>query len=392
MPDSRDLDSPGGNNSQKDSLGFNDQTPILSAQQSSMNGDDLRRVFATDTPDDGDKLSKSDRYKQWMKSGLGISMALTSGCAFAVGYMFAALALMTLLPFQTVFIVQGMIGLIMIPPIIYLRIDFLMSTARQRLLLIGNGIGYTVGEAGLYFALSHLPIGNVNAIFMGSLPIITAILSTIFLREPWKLIHAFVAVVNITGIMLISQPTFLFGGEAYESTANETMNVKAFGYLTTIAGATGYAASYITCRALGEGVSMLTIILWDSIIAGIMCSTLTFLTESPKWSMNGRLFGFVVGIAIFDCLGHWTAFRSVQLENAATASLLFNFEVVVSYTLDYFVFGTHIGWFEIGGVLLILFSASVISVVTWKANQNKQFLDDAENAEKNGYIEFKSEN
>ncbi|XP_070553837.1 solute carrier family 35 member G1-like [Ptychodera flava] len=370
-------------NSNDDRYGFNDRTPILSEKRSAVNGDDLRRMIEVEPGE----LTRRERYMQWLRSALGISMALTSGCAFAVGYMFAALALVILTPFQTVFIAQGIIGAIMIPPIVYLRVDVLLGCTRERLLLIANGIGYTIGEAGLYYALANLPIGNVNAIFMGSLPIITAIFSTIFLREPWKLVHGIVAVVNITGILLISQPTFIFGGE--DPDTNRTISIEALGYMSTAAGAAGYAASYITCRALGEHVSMLTIILWDSIIACIICSALTFLVESPVWRISGRIMGFIIGVAIFDCLGHWTAFRSVQLENAATASLLFNFEVVVSYTLDYFVFGTHIGWFEIGGVALIMMSALVISVVTWKDNQSKHLVDFESEKEKDGYTEFK---
>ncbi|XP_077984937.1 solute carrier family 35 member G1-like [Glandiceps talaboti] len=383
-----DPDSPVSHSSEE-RFQYNDRTPILSEKKPVSNGDERGRFFDEKS---SDQLTRRERYKQWMKSALGIVLALTSGCSFAIGYMFAAFALMVLTPFQTVFIVQGIIGLIMIPPIIMFKIDVLLNSHRDRLLLIANGIGYTIGEAGLYFALANLPIGNVNAIFMGSLPIITAILSTIFLREPWRCVHGVVAVINIAGILLISQPTFIFGerdDHSHSLNANHTLSisVEAFGYLSTVGGATGYAMSYITCRALSDDVSMLTIILWDSIVAGVICSTLTFSFENPKWKISGRNYGMIVGIAIFDCIGHWMAFRSVQLENAATASLLFNFEVVVSYTLDYFVFGTHIGWFEIGGVALILLSACVISAVTWKENQAKQH-EVKEND--NGYMEFKS--
>lgn len=175
-----------------------------------------------------------------------IAERLSSGLVYMVGAAFF-FSLMTLfikvagqdLPSQEIVLVRSVVTLIYS----YLAVRWagvsLWGHRRGTLLLRGTfGFGAMIC---FYFALTKLPLADTTAIFFSN-PVLTALFAAFFLDEELGTGEITGALLSFAGILLIAQPSFLFGA------SSGTLNLAYVG--VTVLGAIFAAAGYTVVRNL----------------------------------------------------------------------------------------------------------------------------------------------
>ena len=99
----------------------------------------------------------------------------------------------------------------------YKKLPFIGPKDLRKPLILRGTIGL-VGLLSVHFAVKLIDPSDTLAVFNSSI-VITAIFARIFLKEKLSLAHIFSIVLTVTGIVLISQPTFLFAKKTSNSTA-----------------------------------------------------------------------------------------------------------------------------------------------------------------------------
>jgi len=121
------------------------------------------------------------------------------------------------------------------------------ETARMRLLLFARSSFGFVGIGFAFTAIQLIPIGSATTLVMIS-PLISSILSWIFLNESISKHTLFAMPVTFVGVVLIVQPEFIFGSPG----GDEKMSLT--GILFAIIASVGAGFAYVTIRILGTSM------------------------------------------------------------------------------------------------------------------------------------------
>ncbi|XP_077984841.1 solute carrier family 35 member G1-like [Glandiceps talaboti] len=316
-----------------------------------------------------------------LQSAYGVALGLLSGLSFASCSIFIHLIGHDVAALQINFISVFAIGVLVVPVMLFKRVRIKLDSVKDVLLIIGKGVGYTVGMLGDVVALTLVSPGNVTAITNGLLPVFTAVFACIFIKEMLRPLDGVTIVLNVSGVLMITQPSFLFGDGSdaeYSDDDDDDRKDTLLGNIMAAISAVGFGAAYVVARGLGERVHVLTSLFYDAIIASVISVTVLYAIEEPDWDMEKHIMAKFVGVAVSTAFAQWASYRCLQLQSAAVSALLFNIEVVSAYFLEYFVVhGTPTSW-EIAGAALVLFSSGLVAVVTWWLNLQQRKKEDAE--------------
>ncbi|XP_070552522.1 solute carrier family 35 member G1-like isoform X1 [Ptychodera flava] len=342
--------------------------------------------------DHGSQDSKDtcwDSTKRIMLSGYGVALGLLSGLSFATCSIFIHLIGYDVPALQINFISVFAIGLVVVPPMLFYRVKLKLESVKDFGLIVGKGIGYTLGMVGDVVALTLISTGNVTAITNGLLPVFTAIFACVALREMLRLKDGITIVLNVSGVLMITQPTFIFGDgngddhDGDDDDVEEESRRILLGNIMAVASAVGFAIAYVVARGLEERVHVLTSLFYDAIIASFISLIAMYLFGEVDWDMDSETIGRFVGVAISTAFAQWASYRCLQLQAASTATLLFNVEVVAAYFLEYIIVDRVPTLWEIFGACLVLFSSGFVAVLTWHMNLKERKKQEAE-----GYLEI----
>ena len=160
----------------------------------------------------------------------------------------------------------------------YKKLNLLGPNPKVRKMLSFRGFVGAVGMIFLHFAITLIAPSDTVAVTHSSV-IITAILARIFLKERFSIAHILSLVLTVTGILLISQPSFLFknlmqkhpslsllSNNKYGS-VNASYNLKNFtsiknsrAYENTLINYSLYIGIFLTlCGALTTGIVQITV-------------------------------------------------------------------------------------------------------------------------------------
>ncbi|KAI1286147.1 Solute carrier family 35 member G1 [Halotydeus destructor] len=182
-----------------------------------------------------------------------------------------------------------------------------VSGKSERWPLIASGFfGFVAFSAG-YMCFRYIPFGDGTAI-MFSAPVYVSIFSVVLLTEPFALGQFILLCLTMSGVLLISKPTFIFG--------TETGDVIY-----------GYEARF-TVKLLPE-IHPVEIVVIRSIIQLFVCIIIIVVTQSPvkgegeRWPLFIRSF--------FGFIAYVTSFTAVQLIPFGDAvAIVFSAPVYVS--------------------------------------------------------------
>ncbi|XP_070551009.1 solute carrier family 35 member G2-like [Ptychodera flava] len=315
---------------------------------------------------DGDIENGADSNQKGIFHSLrGVCLALLAGLFAALNNTVTVfLENLHLTPYQLLLLMYAGSLILMTIAILclYGPRALLAETRKERILLVAIGVTYTLSDICQILALEFIPIGNVTAIYRGTMPIITPILARIFLKEPFTKIHLVSTLLCLLGIVFTAQPETVFGDET-EATAENTSD-DWLGYVLSVVCGIGFSITYVTGSALGCNVSVLVVNFYENFIGSMITLVLTFTVGTPIWQLSGAAIGFLFGLVATFCLNFLCRFRSLQLEPPTTVVLLVNIQIVIAYLADYLFFGYTLNLFDILGATSIIVSSLIVAIST----------------------------
>lgn len=204
-------------------------------------------------------------------------------------------------------------------------------------------------------ALRHLPF-TVFYIAIFTAPMLVAILSFFFLKEPlgWK--KFLVIVVGFCGVMIAIRP---FGGDVSDA--------DAIGYTAALASAACFAANAVLTRFLTRQESTDSLVFFNGLVLVVVSSVLALFLDSPPMSLYILLILLIAGV--LNVVGNFLYTLGVKHAPAATIAP-FHYTQIISGALIAFLM-----WREVpdvyfwGGAVLIVGSGIYIARTSLKVQQ-----------------------
>ena len=180
---------------------------------------------------------------------------LTSAFSFSLMTMFVKLGAKRL-PWQELVVARAAVTLVL--SYAWLRWLKIPAFGVHRGLLIVRGTFGFLGLSSVYYAVTHLPLAEATVI-QYMYPPLTATLASVFLREPFERSVWVSMLLGLAGLLLIAQPSALFGGMAAP--------LDLGGLIAALLGAVFSACAYVTVRTLGQGEHPLVIVFYFPLVA-----------------------------------------------------------------------------------------------------------------------------
>eukprot|EP01038_Epipyxis_sp_PR26KG_P005172 gene5172-7199_t len=183
-------------------------------------------------------------------------------------------------------------------------------------------------------AIEFIPIGDATVIGMLS-PSIAAAGGYFILGEPWRLFEFLATVTSLTGVMLVSKPTLIFGG------ISNSENV--MGILIALLGAICQAIVFILLRMLGTSAKIhwANVIFTQSIGQIILVFPASYAYHEPmNFNLNLTQYIMVVCAGAIGTISQVCVTVGMQREKSALASgmrmadILFGFIFQIIFTSD----------------------------------------------------------
>jgi drug/metabolite transporter (DMT)-like permease len=230
-------------------------------------------------------------------------------------------------------------------------------TARDYRTLALLGLGVLGNHLLILIGLNYVS-GAVAGVIIGSLPVVTALLSALFVQDvPYRAVWAG-SLLSFVGVGLVSAAGFSAAGEQ-----------PLLGGALVFLGVASWALYTIGSRGIMERVSALTVN-WTTTLAATVFQ-LPLLGTDRKMLYRG-----LESVAPSDwlALGYLVVFATAIAQQAwlfgvknigpSRASVLGNLTPVAAVTLSALVLNEAVGAIEIAGIVLILFGVWVVHVQT----------------------------
>lgn len=253
------------------------------------------------------------------------------------------------LPFMEIVLGRSLVGLGLC--LFFLRGSGVSSLGRDRRKLLYRGLSGFIALACSFHALVHLPLADAIVLFYTN-PIFAALLSFLMLGERVTLRGAACILASLTGVVLVSKPSFMFA----QTTGLDPVN-------TTIALTAAFFAglSYVIMHDLGRREHPLVIVMALYLVSAPI--SLAFSLPGWQWPNMYDLL-LIAGIGTLTQFGQFYLTRGLSVETAGRATAMANIHVVFVALWGVLFFGEipdHAGLF---GTLLIVGST------TWLAMGN----------------------
>jgi len=176
-------------------------------------------------------------------------------------------------------------------------------------------------------SIQLLPLRDATVLNF-TMPIFTAILAAVLLREKWGIREAAGTLFSFLGVLFVSQPEFIFQGGTVKITTSSTY----MGMLAALFGSSLGALSYIIVRAVGQRGEPPLVCVFVFAALSVPLSSVAALLQGYKIPTLLEACGLLmVGLTAYIAQVFLT--RGLQLENAAKATSLQYLKVLCTYLL-----------------------------------------------------------
>eukprot|EP00568_Trieres_chinensis_P013704 CAMPEP_0183293088 /NCGR_PEP_ID=MMETSP0160_2-20130417/1910_1 /TAXON_ID=2839 ORGANISM="Odontella Sinensis, Strain Grunow 1884" /NCGR_SAMPLE_ID=MMETSP0160_2 /ASSEMBLY_ACC=CAM_ASM_000250 /LENGTH=379 /DNA_ID=CAMNT_0025454147 /DNA_START=70 /DNA_END=1209 /DNA_ORIENTATION=+ len=234
-----------------------------------------------------------------------------------------------------------------------------------RRVVIARGVLGGLGFICYYYTISHLPLGDAFTL-LGLHPAITVFAASAILGEPLRKYQVAATMATITGAILISRPTFIFG--VSEKSGKYDDGRSSLGYITAFLGACLASGVIILVRKAGKiGAHTFQLVLsWAifGIFFSLIFSRPLAGTDGGTWGLpsSHAAWGYVFGLCCFGSMAHLLMNYAGRITRAGLISLMKSSEMLWSYLLQVLVFGEAPRPMTLVGAGLILISLVLIGV------------------------------
>lgn len=230
------------------------------------------------------------------------------------------------------------------------------------------------GLAGPWSAIKYLPVSIAISIFM-MLPIFTAILARIVLKEQITKYDILSIICSFSGVIMINDPFGISAGEATdEAAADETQHNYLIGTLYCMVGCIGASCAFTCMRYMKDGIHASISPFWFAIGCTFLSPLMYSFTQDKSDSKNvaereylttsydAYTIGLMTVESIFTFFYQILLSRAYQLEKAAVITPIIYIQFVVAILFDIIFQKTVLKTNEIIGSILIvgvLFSVAI---------------------------------
>jgi drug/metabolite transporter (DMT)-like permease len=230
---------------------------------------------------------------------------------------------------------RSVLGFLMLYPLVRRNGGLAAMKTSRPLQHIGRNLVHYAGQAGWFFALTLIPIGQVVAIEF-TMPIWTAILAATFLGERMTLSKISAIVLGIVGVIVIVRP------------ATGEINP---GQLIALAAAVGFGISIAMMKSLTRTETTLAIVFWMTVIQGAA----GFLPSIYFWVWpSAYSWGWIVVIAFCGTFSHFCMARAMLYADATVVVPMDFLRVPLTAAAGWLIYGERLDMLTALGATLIL--------------------------------------
>ncbi|XP_070552464.1 solute carrier family 35 member G1-like [Ptychodera flava] len=324
----------------------------------SVNGE-LTQLF----PPESESDDKSTWCSSVSRSCFGVSLATLSGLLYGLSTVFIVLAQNGGADSIQVTFTQNIFCIAFSAPVTaYLRHPVFDYSKEERILLMVISVVEVAGRISLFYAFRFGLAGNVTAITLGALPVLTPLFACIYNREPWKKADAINSVFNITGIVLIAGPSSTTDDISKED------NIAVLSILLSILSAAFFAIEAVATHSI-PSVHVFVILLYVGAVGSVITFPMLFVGNLVTWHLSTMCWIYLLLEAFCYLLATIGFILALQRENPATVVLLSNIQICVAYIGDVLIFGKTVKLLQILGSVLILASSAIVACYTCVENR-----------------------
>ncbi|XP_071488085.1 solute carrier family 35 member G1-like [Diadema antillarum] len=225
-----------------------------------------------------------------------------------------------------------------------------------------------------YYAYQVMPVGNAKAIMYSS-PVFTAFFSCIILHEACTALDVVVSCVTLSGVLLVIQPSFIFGGE-------EATSSSIFGPIACLLWACLAGIIFILLKKIGkyrvQPLTLLTIYTFIFMLASACTATALHEWVIPRCGRD-RIILVANGVVTF--VSQFAVTVAVHYEKPTTVALIRTNDVLFTFILEFAIFGIVPNYITVIGAVLIVGSLVGITLRKWwlerKSVENRENHSDA---------------
>lgn len=236
--------------------------------------------------------------------------------------------------FQTIFL-RSAVAMALLLPVIIVTKGPSLTTRHPFLHLFRNTFSF-IGSYAWYFGIVHLPLANVFALEFTA-PIWVALLAMIFLGERMTTSRAIAIALGVVGTLVILRPGL--SGFAWES-------------LVVLGAALSFACSMVATKGLTRSESVLQVVLWMSVVQGLMAAGPAFASWQP---FGGMAWGWVVAMGVSSLSAHFCLTRALSFADATIVVPMDFLRVPLIAFVGFLTYGEYIDvWVLVGTTVIFL--------------------------------------
>lgn len=195
-----------------------------------------------------------------------------------------------------------------------------------RLLLLRGVLGF-LSLTCFYYAVVHLPLADATVIQYTN-PVFTALIAALLLKEALRRREVALTLGSLVGVVLVTRPSFLFGGEG--------AGLAPLGVAAAIAGALFSASAYVTVRRL-RGEEPMVVVFWFGAVSLVL--GLPFLLVGDPRLPQGWEWLLLLGVGVSTHLGQVFLTRGLMLEPAGRATAVGYLQILFAAVWGLLIFG-----------------------------------------------------
>lgn len=315
--------------------------------------------------------------------GIGLVMALLTGCCMATaGFM---VALMDSVDPTFVVITRSAMELIFFLPIVLYSKESLLGIKGERFAVFQRAVTGFFEFTLHYWSLRYVSLSDSSAIVF-SAPVLVSIFACILLKEQCGVFQVSTILVTLTGVFLISRPSFIFN-----PTENEVFTVqeRIIGISMAVACSLSMSYGFIAMRKLQKTSTSVVVSFFSifCIIAGSMTLNITSLATNKVFVIPKSLrdWGFIFVNGMCGVIGQGLLVMSLKLEEAGLVSLMRTIDIVVAFGYQAMFLPQPLYWPSIAGAVIVC--SGCVAVALKKYFTPKQTdEEDVKQYEMNGWL------
>lgn len=237
---------------------------------------------------------------------------------------------------------------------LFSNMTVLPNSKRETVFLLARGLVGTIVIGFTYFAIFTISAAMVNTILCGA-PVFVGMLAWVLLRERFYCCDVILMAIDITGIVLIAQPTFLFPSESLD----KDKNMELVGVLSAVVGMLLSATTTIFVRMLGlMETSAIKIVFYYSVVGTFLPACLGLITQDWVMPPCGRVRYLLVAIGFLNFAGQTLiSFALALTKQSYFVSIINSNQVPVTIVLELTILDVFPDWISGIGTLLVIGSA-----------------------------------